>query len=246
MQRLTGTSRHAQLKNLKKTTTGKDGQIQSSFLAHRNPWGQVQSTDRFAMCCSCQGNPETRPLPPSLSTVHRKELERHRGDMERQGKHRRKVQSQQCEIPFPPRLLCFTPSAKLLFLSDWALGGWCPWCLPQWNCNVFQVSLRVSLDAMWPRLVETLCVYLYLCKCAERLHVNVFLSFVVSFVWKCACEHVFHLTYHFTPSVPDWVFYQLSTACVSGVVGMSRNCRVWRRSCREICKINRPVFRTAC
>lgn len=47
-------------------------------MAYRNPWARQQSTNRFLRCCSCQGNQETRPLLPNLSTVHHMELKRHR------------------------------------------------------------------------------------------------------------------------------------------------------------------------
>lgn len=75
-----------------------------------------------------------------------------------QGKHDRKVYSQKWKIPFlSPLLLPFHPlcsiTPKLLFLSDWAFSGRCPQCLSQWNCNVFQVSVWVSLGVLRPGLL---------------------------------------------------------------------------------------------
>jgi len=99
-------------------------------------------------CCSCQGNQETRPLLPNPSTVHHTELERHGDVTWRDGL---KPIVQDSIYPF---LLLFHPlcsiTPKLLFSSDWVLGGRCSWCLPQWNCNVFQVSLWVSLGESRP------------------------------------------------------------------------------------------------
>lgn len=96
-------------------------------------------------------------------------------------------------------LCSITP--KLLFLSDWALGGRCPPCLPQWNCNVFQVSVWVSLGVMRPespllvKAPKMLCV----CVCARILVVvlNTDKWMCTLLAWKCVwCAHVFHLTYN--------------------------------------------------
>lgn len=130
--------------------------IYCSSLAYRNLWARPQSTDKSVHCCSFQGNQETRQLPPNLCTVHHTVLERHRGETWRDRtvtKERSKANSvsfhfSPTSLPFFYPLCSITP--KLLFLSDWALGGRCPWCLPRWNCNVFQVSLRVRLVEMRP------------------------------------------------------------------------------------------------
>jgi len=105
----------------------------NSFMAYRNPLAPPQCTDMFLNGCSCQGNQETRQLPPNPSTVHHTELER-----DTETRHEETWRTR-LSIASLPLLLNY------FFLSDWVLGGICPWCLPEWNCNVFQVSHWVSL-----------------------------------------------------------------------------------------------------